>query len=64
MEGVASSLHKMRKSEDMCDITIKSNNDAIHQVHSVMLAAASPVFKIMVTKEFKEFHSKVYLFHS
>jgi len=59
MEGITGKLHKMRQNEEMCDIAIKSNNNVLHHVHSIMLASASPVFKVMVTKEFKEFHSKV-----
>lgn len=48
----------MRKTDDMCDITIKSIDDSSHRAHSIVLAAASPVFKVMVTREFKEYHSR------
>ena len=59
MEGLTPGLQNMRENGDMCDILIKSSNSAVHRAHGVMLAAASPVFKAMLTKEFKEKQTKV-----
>lgn len=61
LDHLVSSLQAMRHSKDMCDIVLRSMNNVDHDAHSVILAAASPVFKVMVTREFKEFHSKVNL---
>lgn len=59
MEGLLDSIQSMRKNEDMCDVNIKTKDGTLHPVHSLILAGASPVFKVMVTREFKELHSKV-----
>ena len=48
---------------EMCDLHIISKEGTRHPVHSLILAAASPVFKVMVTKDFKELQSKVGLLY-
>ena len=52
-------LFSMRKSNELCDVEILSKGNKAHEAHSVLLAAVSPVFKCMLTKDFKEFHTKV-----
>ena len=52
-------LSSMRKSNELCDVEIMTEGNNVHEAHSVILAAASPVFKCMLTKDFKEFHTKV-----
>ena len=63
MDGLLESINKMRTHEDMCDVTVVTKEGNKHSVHSLILAGASPVFKVMVTKEFKELHSKVKIVH-
>ena len=52
-------LFSMRKSSEICDVEILTEGNNVHEAHSVILAAVSPVFKCMLTKDFKEFHTKV-----
>ena len=52
-------LSSMRKSNELCDVEIMTEGNNAHEAHSVILAAVSPVFKCMLTKDFKEFHTKV-----
>ena len=59
IEYLVATLHAMRQTKDMCDVVIISKNNVSHEAHSVVLAAASPVFKVMVNEGFKEYLSKV-----
>jgi len=56
-------LADLRKNKELCDITIVSLEGEHHHVHSIMLAAASPVFKVMLTKDYKESNSKIIHLH-
>jgi len=59
LQGLQSTLQKMRVDGDMCDVSIISKEGTKHPAHSLILAASSPVFKVMVTKDFRELKSKV-----
>ena len=53
------SLQSMRLNDEMCDVCILSKEGTKYPAHKLILAASSPVFKVMVTKDFKELQSKV-----
>ena len=59
LQSLQTTLQRMRLDEEMCDIHIVSKEGIKHPAHSLILAAASPVFKVMVTRDFKELQSKV-----
>ena len=58
-DDIMGSLNKMRLATELCDIAIITNENERHLAHSVILAAASPVFKAMMSKGFQEYHSRV-----
>ena len=65
IEALQCSLQAMRECDEMCDISIISKEGKKFPAHRLILAASSPVFKAMVTQDFKELVTKVYftLFH-
>ena len=62
MEGLQCSLQSMRECNEMCDISIISKEGKCYPAHRVILAASSPVFKAMVTQDFKELVTKVIIY--
>lgn len=59
MEGLQYSLQALRECNEMCDISIISKDGKAFPAHRLILAASSPVFKAMVTQDFKELVTKV-----
>ena len=59
MENLRYSLQAMRETEEMCDISVISKEGKKFPAHRLVLAASSPVFKAMVTQDFKERVTKV-----
>ena len=60
VEALQCSLQAMRECNEMCDISIISKEGKEFPAHRLILAASSPVFKAMVTQNFKELVTKVH----